>query len=149
MMTERTLAGTHRLTVRRLVNASPEEVFGLWTDAEALSEFMRPGPTMSKSRVQVDVRVGGQFRIDMIGDNQVWEHQGEYLEVSPPRKLAFTWISKGTNDLPSMVTVEFHPRGTQTEVVLTHEGLPSEMAVSQHTEGWSAILKLLANRFQA
>ena len=52
------------------------------------------------------------------------EHRGEYLAIEPPSLLSFTWISKHTDDKPTVVTIEFHERGTGTELVLTHRRLP-------------------------
>src|SRR5215210_6581207 len=83
------------LVVRRTIDASREKVFAAWTDAASMGKWMRPGPS-SDARAKLDVRVGGRFEIDMIGDGTVYHHEGEYLTVDPPRKLAFTWISDGT-----------------------------------------------------
>ncbi len=136
-------AGTARLVVRRTIAASPEEVFAAWTSAESMEQWMRPGPTES-ARVSIDPRPGGALRIDMIGAGQVHEHRGEFLEVVPPRRLVFTWISKGTQGQRSVVTVEITPQGAGSELVLTHERLPDDAAAQAHTQGWTSILESLA-----
>jgi uncharacterized protein YndB with AHSA1/START domain len=125
--------------------ASPEEVFAAWTSAESMEQWMHAGPTES-ARVSIDPRPGGALRIDMIGGGQVYEHRGEFLEVIPPRRLVFTWISKGTGQQRSVVTVEIAPHGAGSEVVLTHERLPDESAARAHTEGWSSILDGLSRK---
>ncbi len=129
--------------VRKLLSATPEEVFAAWTDAASISKWMRPGPTSGDSRVTADVRVGGKYTIDMLGEKEVYEHNGEYLEIDPPRKLVFTWISKGTGGERSVVTVTLHSRGDKTELVLMHEGLP-EPAREPHRGGWIQIVDALA-----
>jgi hypothetical protein len=44
--------------------------------------------------------------------------------------------------LPSVVTVELHARGDDTELVLTHERLPTRH-VEAHKQGWGEILAKL------
>ena len=104
---------------------------------------MRPGG-FTHATVSVDPRVGGGFRIMMEGgaDGDCDEHRGEYLAIEPPSLLSFTWNSPATGLTPTVVTVEFHERGTATELVLTHRRLPAK-AVEGHRKGWSDILGLL------
>jgi uncharacterized protein YndB with AHSA1/START domain len=70
------------------------------------------------------------------------EHTGEYLTIEPPSRLSFTWISKHTDQRPTVVTIEFHERDGGTEVILTHRGLPAR-EVEGHRQGWTDILRLL------
>jgi uncharacterized protein YndB with AHSA1/START domain len=72
------------------------------------------------------------------------EVSGTYLEVDRPRKLAFTWTGPLTNGVETLVTVELIPRGDETDVVLTHERLPTSAIVDGHTRGWGIILDHLA-----
>jgi uncharacterized protein YndB with AHSA1/START domain len=50
--------------------------------------------------------------------------RAEYLAIERPSLLSFTWISRATDHKPTVVTIEFHERGTGTELVLTHRRLP-------------------------
>ena len=45
----------------------------------------------------------------------------------------------------SLVTLEFHDRGDETELVLTHERLPSAEITAQHEAGWTGVLGKLAS----
>ena len=133
------LAGTQRVVVRRVVSAPRTEVYQLWTDAERMPEWILAGGTAT-----LDVRVGGKYHLDMHYKGKSYPHNGEYLEVSPPERLVFTWISEGTNWKPSIVTIELIERGDKTEVVLTHEGLPDDAESTQsHEQGWIEILEWL------
>jgi uncharacterized protein YndB with AHSA1/START domain len=138
-----TAQGSGVVEIRKLLSATPEEVFAAWTDPASMAKWMRPGGKTKDSRVEMDVRVGGKYRVDMIGENEVYEHTGEYLVVDPPRKLSFTWISKGTGGERSVVTVTLHARGNKTELVLTHEGLPDAQR-EPHRGGWTEIVDNLA-----
>ena len=130
------------LVVRRQIAVPRERVFEAWLDSESLAPWMRPGDS-THAIVTVDPRVGGGFRIVMEGSSHgCVEHTGEYLAIEPPSRLSFTWISKHTDQRPTVVTIEFHERGGGTELVLTHRGLPPT-EVEGHRHGWSDILRLL------
>ena len=75
-------------------------------------------------------------------DGLDYEHRGEYLAIEPPSLLSFTWISRATDHKPTVVTIEFHERGTGTELVLTHRRLAPK-AVEGHRQGWTDIVRLL------
>ena len=68
-----------------------------WTQPEAMARWLAP---MGSAEVEADVRVGGSFRVVMIGDGMSIQHTGEYLTVEPPRRLAFTWQSPYTGAEP-------------------------------------------------
>jgi uncharacterized protein YndB with AHSA1/START domain len=70
------------------------------------------------------------------------EHTGEYLVIDPPSRLSFTWVSAGTDHLPTVVSVELLERGTSTELILTHRRLPPT-SVDAHRRGWTDIIRQL------
>src|SRR5215469_7568340 len=124
------------LVVKKQLEATCEEAFDAWTDPSSLMEFMKPAGNLQRCDAEVDARVGGKYRIDMIGASEVFRHHGEYLTIDRPNKLAFTWISKATENRTSIVTIEFTPVGkTRCLIVLTHTGLPVNQ-VENHTKGW-------------
>lgn len=128
------------LRIRRLLPAPPSDVYSAWTDPESLRDWLSP---VGHAEAEVDLRVGGSFRIVMVGDGHRVEHTGEYLELTPPERLVFTWSSPYTGPEPSVVTVELRSHDTGTELLLTHERLP-EGAADSHGRGWGAMLERLA-----
>ncbi len=135
----------NRLVIRRTIAAPPEAIFAAWTDARGMQEWMRPGD-MLRAEVALDVHVGGKFRIVMHGREGRYEHTGEYRVVDPPKRLAFTWVSANTQGRVTLVTIDLRPAGPGTELVLTHEDLPDQVAVERHSGGWGRILELLGER---
>jgi uncharacterized protein YndB with AHSA1/START domain len=135
-----------RLTVRREIAAPAKELFDAWLDPAKLAVFMRPSDTR-RTAVKVDPRVGGAFEIIMHTPSGSVPHTGTYREIDRPRRLVFTWNSPYAQQIDSLVTVEFRPSGKATEIVLTHEGLPSEQMVAAHTRGWSDILEILGQSY--
>lgn len=130
--------------VRRLLPTTPEQLFEALTDPEHLRHWMSP---VGMAEAEVDLRVGGRFRIVMAGEEMVIEHTGEYLEIEPPDRLPFTWRSPYTGDQPSVVTVVLLRRTDGTELLLTHERLPEDAAAS-HGQGWGRMLERLMAHLQ-
>jgi uncharacterized protein YndB with AHSA1/START domain len=77
---------------------------------------------------QLDVRVGGRFRIVFGGaEGKDHEVQGVYKEVVPNRKLVFTWTwPNSTPERESLVTIEFKAAGGGTELAFLHQQLFDE-----------------------
>lgn len=125
--------------VRREIAAPAAELFDAWLDAGQLADWMRPGDTRA-SDVTLDPRVGGAFEIVMHTPQGAVPHTGVYQAIERPRRLVFTWNSPYAGDHGSLVTVEFIPKGAGTEIVLTHERLPSADMAKAHEGGWSGIL---------
>jgi uncharacterized protein YndB with AHSA1/START domain len=125
----------------RLVPASPDAVFAAWTDVALLRQWMSP---FGSAEVELSSRVGGALRVVMVdGDTRI-EHVGEFLEIDPPRRLRFTWLSEYTGGRPSLVTVDLTAVGAATRLVLTHEDLPAEV-VDSHAGGWGTMLSRLVD----
>jgi uncharacterized protein YndB with AHSA1/START domain len=134
------------IEIRRRLPAPVAEVFRWWTEADRLREWMSPIGTVE---AEVDLRVGGALRIVMRGDGRVIEHVGEYLEIDPPRRLVFTWVSPFTGAEPSLVTLELEPEGEDaTHLHLVHSRL-LESAATSHQDGWGGMLDRLRGQIQS
>ncbi len=130
------------LVVRRPIAASPEEIFDAWLEPQALGIWMRPNGIRHTS-AKTDARVGGRYEIIMQGAEESYSHHGVYRVIDRPRRMVFTWLSRGTEGRETLVTVELLPAGQSTEVVVTHEQLP-EGARESHDKGWTSGLERLA-----
>ena len=134
------------LTLTRTYAAPREAVFRAWTDPDALKQWFGPTDEFTTPIAEVDLRMGGRYRIGMQSPDQEDLHivGGVYREIEPPEKLVFTlsW-EEGIDVGETLVTVEFRDLGGSTEVVLTHERFPSEEARDKHHEGWSGCLDRL------
>lgn len=141
-----------KLVIRKTIRAKRERVFEAWTKPELLAQWLVP-PEDWTARSRADVRIGGKYEQEMIvgmsedtcshgfKPGEVLMHHGEYLEVTPPEKLVFTWNSPAVQN--TRVTIELKDLGDSTEIWLTHELLPSEEALQSHEGGWNgAFVKL-------
>jgi uncharacterized protein YndB with AHSA1/START domain len=60
---------------------------------------------------------------------------GNYTEIEPPTRLAFTWIWDG-DDTRQLIELDFEEADGSTTVRFTHSGLWDEAAVRSHEDGW-------------
>ena len=146
-----TPAGTDKgttLQLRRTIPASREAVFRAWTDPDVFRQWFG-APGGSTLNADMDVRVGGHYRIDMESAAGTGSVFGEYLEVMRPERLVYTfcWDALPLPIPDTQVTVEFHERGEETEVVITHERQPSRSVSEFHEWGWDGSLEKLAGLF--
>jgi uncharacterized protein YndB with AHSA1/START domain len=147
---EQRLATKPSLALNRHYPVAPEKVWRAWTDAEAVKRWWGPGPGEPVSLAELDVRVGGRFRIVFGGpDGKMHECAGVYKEVVPNRKLVFTWHwPNSTPERVSVVTIVFKEVDGETDLLFKHEELFDEKARDDHKRGWSASLDKLADFFK-
>src|SRR5579864_4239230 len=101
-----------------------------------MSRWMTP---VGSASAEVDLRVGGRFRLVMADEHLSIEHTGEYRVIDPPHLLIFTWRSEFTGMRDTLVTVRLTAlSATETELEIIHELDTAEQAAS-HTEGWNQI----------
>jgi uncharacterized protein YndB with AHSA1/START domain len=138
------------LEVRRFIPATPARVYDAWTTPELLTKWFAPGADFTVVVHAAETRVGGNYRIEM-RNAQGASHiaVGEYRELNRPTRLVFTWGWEGAPVTDTLVTVEFQPSGTGTEVVLTHTRFPTEADRDEHLKGWTGCLDRLGTALSA
>ncbi len=144
-------------TLTRILAAPRHAVFTAWTDPEHLAWFYNPAMPMPTAPIEVDLRVGGTWRQQMIVNEDLsYPTGGIYLEIVPNERLIFRWGAvggwpelDGENELTApVVTVQLNDSGgTQTELVLTvqfSEDLDvdevRELMQGGTQEGWGATI---------
>jgi uncharacterized protein YndB with AHSA1/START domain len=141
--TETELRLTHRFEAPR------ERVFDAWTNPEVLRRWWAAGPDWDTPEAEVDLRQDGRYRLSMRNPDSGDVHTvvGEYTDVSPPRRLAYTWQweNEGQGSV-TQVVVEFADAGDATEVLLVHTGFGSEQSRDNHGHGWRGCLANLERR---
>jgi uncharacterized protein YndB with AHSA1/START domain len=131
--------------IRRRVSARAEVIFDLWTKPDLMVRWMSPFPGAVDCKASCDLRPGGAFSLVMSSAQASREVSGTYVEIDRPRRLVFTWTGPLTNNVNTLVTVELSPLGDETDLVLTHERLPTPAELEGHTRGWGHILDHLAD----
>ena len=127
------------LVLHRKFSVAPQKVWRAWTEPEALKGWFGPGGPQAVSVADVDLRVGGRFRL-VFGASDGNEHEaaGIYREVQPNRKLVFTWCwPRTTPDRVSQVTILLRPEGKGTDMEFRHEQFFDQAARDGHERGWT------------
>jgi uncharacterized protein YndB with AHSA1/START domain len=77
-------------------------------------------------------------------DDKVYIVVGVYQEIRPPDRLVFTWRWESEPEHgdagDTLVTLELKPRGSGTELTLTHERFVDEQKREEHAHGWTGCL---------
>lgn len=139
----------HELSITRLIDASPETVYKVWT--ERTGEWWAPRPYATPV-VEHDLRPGGRaYTVMRSPDGADMPHEGVFLEVVPNRKIVVTdafkpgWIPQHA----FMVAIfTFEPEGTGTRYTARVRHW-NEETLKQHEqmgfqEGWSIVAGQLA-----
>lgn len=113
------------IVLTRVLDAPRERVFDAWTSESIGSWFGPQG--FSCTTYELDVRVGGRWRFDMVGpDGTVYSNRVEYREVDRPKRLVFDHGSDVDDD-PNrfLVTVTFDEQGDGKTVLTLRQLHPS------------------------
>ena len=112
--------------VTRTFDAPARIVFEAWTTPELFERWWVPKSLgMSLLSCDMDVRVGGKYRLEFAyGDAQA-AFFGTYQEVTPPSRLVWT---NEESDEGSVTTVTFEEKDGKTLLVM-HELYPSKEAL--------------------
>jgi uncharacterized protein YndB with AHSA1/START domain len=139
------LAGQPSLTLKRRFNAAPEKVYAAWADAEKLVQWFGPAKVRPDTvKAEMDVRVGGRYRISFEGDGgEYHEVGGVYREVVPNARLVFSWAWHSTPERESLVTVQLKPDGAGTLLTFRHEQFFDQTARDNHERGWTELFEKL------
>lgn len=99
---------TAGITLTRRFPASPERVYALWTTPEQFSVwFGTEAVLVPLDTLSMDVRVGGSWNAVMhLPDGNTIQWTGDYTEVDPPKRLAFTMTDDPANPAREPVRVD-------------------------------------------
>jgi uncharacterized protein YndB with AHSA1/START domain len=138
------MPATRSIVVKKTFGVSRERLFEAWCRPELLAQWFFPAPGW-RAEVTAELRAQGPWRVvmyDPAGGAHVQE--GIYREIEPSSRLVFTWTCNDLGVAHSVVTLELHERGAQTELVLTHELPDDPKVLREHEGGWNGCLGNLA-----
>jgi uncharacterized protein YndB with AHSA1/START domain len=144
------------LTITRIFDAPREAVWKAWTDPKQVSQWWGPRG-FTAPVVELDVRPGGELRIDMQGpDGTVYPNRGVFREVSEPDRLVIT--TRLLNDagepvIDGLSTVTFAEEDGKTtltlEFDLVHVAPEAAEAAAGAEQGWNESFDRLAEYLEA
>jgi uncharacterized protein YndB with AHSA1/START domain len=121
-----------------------EQVWAAWTDPQALSRWFGMGKPGAVTQAEVDLRVGGRYRIvTRLPDGGANDVSGAYQEVAVHSRLVFTWAWASTPERVSRVSIDFVARDSGTALRFVHDRFFDDQAHSNHERGWSSLFGYL------
>ena len=134
------------LQMSRALPVARARVFAAFTDPDELAEWFGP-EGFSVGSLDSDLRVGGNYRIEIQPpEGDPFYLGGEFREVDPPGRLAFTFVYEepDPDDVETLVELSFRDRGDSTEVVFTQGPFRTEARRELHRDGWTDSFDRLA-----
>ncbi|QDU35110.1 hypothetical protein KS4_31900 [Poriferisphaera corsica] len=142
------------LKLTRSINASADELFDAWLNADTLAHWFKPEPGLVCDDCQINPTEMGIFRIILLNE-ETHDHyivMGHFIELDEPNTLSFTWSwelpQNGVRD--TICTAIFDnptPDVNHTELTFIHSGFPDQESLEDHVAGWNACLDELVKHF--
>lgn len=123
------------LVVTRTVNGPARLVFEAWTKADLFRQWWVPKSCgLNLLRCEMDVRVGGGYRLVFLHEGSEMAFFGQYVEVTPPTRLV--WTNEEGDGGVTVTTVTFEEQGGKT-LLTVHDLYPSKEALDAAVESGS------------
>lgn len=105
------------LVVTRTFDAPPRIVFEAWIRAELFQRWWVPKSLgLTLLSCEMEVRVGGKYRLVFAADPEPMAFHGTYLEVTPPSRLV--WTNEEAGGSGQVTTVTFEEMAGKTVLVM-------------------------------
>jgi uncharacterized protein YndB with AHSA1/START domain len=127
------------LEIIRALPVAPARVFAAFSDSDELAKWFGP-EGFSVGSLEFDPRAGGTYRIEMQPpEGDPFYLGGEFREVDPPGRLAFTFLYEDPDpdDVETVVELSFRDRGQSTEVAFAQGRFKTEARRELHRDGWT------------
>ena len=135
----------NKVTLHRVIKASPEKVYRAFTDALAFASWLPPYGFLGIVH-EMNVKTGGTFRMSFQNFSTGNSHSfgGEYVEVKPNEFLKYTDRFDDPN-LPGQMTnsIWFRKVLVGTELQVLQEGIPVQIPAEMCYLGWQESLEKL------
>lgn len=157
------MSKSEKIVVERTYRAGVSDIWDLWTTKDGFESWW--GPQGFRADVhEIDARVGGALRYDMIADTpeMIAEMDKMGFPRSHPTRARFTEVKRyerlvirnvidflGPNVAPyeSDIAVDFFSSGDRVRMVVTLDGMHNEEFTKMQKEGFTSQLTKLDTRF--
>ena len=126
------------LTMTRTLSAPRSAVWTAMTEPEQLAKWWGP-KGFTSPEVDFDPQIGGSYRIAMQPpEGDLFHLHGEFREVDPPARLAYTfvWDPATPDDRETLVELTLQGDGERTEVDFTQGEFATQERLELHQGGW-------------
>ncbi|HMR82160.1 MAG TPA: SRPBCC family protein [Niabella sp.] len=135
----------NKVTLHRVLAASPEKVFRAFADADAVASWLPPYGFVCKVH-QFDFKADGVYKMSFTNFTTGNAHSfgGEYLEIIPNELIKYTDKFDDPNLPGEMITtVQLTQVSCGTELHITQTGIPDVIPAEMCYLGWQESLEKL------
>jgi uncharacterized protein YndB with AHSA1/START domain len=136
------------LVVTHTLDAPARLVWEAWTKPELFRQWWVPKSYgLNLASCEMNVRVGGQYRLAFLHEGSTMEFFGTYLEVTPPSRLV--WTNDEGDAGQTVTTVTFSESGGKTLLTVSNlypskEALEADGSTAALPESLDQLDELLA-----
>ncbi|MCE9557734.1 MAG: SRPBCC domain-containing protein [Armatimonadetes bacterium] len=121
------------VVVTRTINAPARHVFEAWTNPDLFRRWWVPKSYgLNLVGCEMDVRVGGEYRLSFLHEGGTMEFFGTYLEVNPYSRLVWTNDEGDAGQTVTIVTFEEEDGKT---LLVVHDLYPTKESVDNGQTG--------------
>jgi len=129
------------------IHAPRERIFRALTEPAELVAWWGPSG-FTTPEIEVNLHVGGSYRFGMQPpDGELFHLAGEFLEIEPPSRLAYTfrWEEPDPDDRETVVRLSLEPGPVDiTELSVSQGQFATEARWALHKAGWTDSLARLS-----
>ena len=132
-------SGELMLEMQRVLPAAPSVVFAALSEPSELVKWFGP-QDFAISSLEFVPRVGATYRLEMQPpEGDPFYLAGEFREVDPPTRLAFTFVYEDPDpdDVETLVGLSLRDLGGSTEIDFTQGTFKTEARRALHRDGWT------------
>ena len=136
---------TNKVSLHRVLTASPEKVFKAFTDIDAMASWLPPYGFVCKVH-SMEFKIGGKYNMSFTNFTTGDSHSfgGEYLKIVPNELVQYTDRFDDPNLPGQMITtIELMKVSCGTELFATQEGIPEMIPTEMCYLGWQESLDKL------
>jgi uncharacterized protein YndB with AHSA1/START domain len=139
--------GSDELVLRCTFPAPREKVFRAWTEPKWLAQWLCPADGSGVMIEDFDLSVGKGFRLTMLFEDGHQTVVVEFLEISSPERLRFTWqwLTNEETPEPTEVRIVLSTQDGGCAMTMTHSRFATAGYRDHHREGWESCLRQLNN----
>jgi uncharacterized protein YndB with AHSA1/START domain len=129
---------THDLQFRRVIDASPEEVFDAFTRPDGQRAFYGQDDPGWIVQSDCDLRVGGVWTVAFgTSPSRLYRHEHVFQAIERPRRLvlASTEIRLDGSSLKTELEFTFEEQDGKTLMTMVHRGFPTVELRDEHERG--------------
>lgn len=135
----------NKISLHRIIKASPEKVFKAFVDSDALASWIPPNGFLGKVH-EMDLKVGGNYKMSFTNFTSGNSHSfgGEYLDIIPNELLVYTDKFDDPTMPGKIITrIELKKVICGTELIVSQVGIPEVIPTEMCYLGWQESLDKL------